>query len=298
MRVVLAGGTGFLGAALTNALRTDRHEVSVLTRSPRGPGQVRWSPDEGAQGGEWTEAIGRADAVVNLAGESIAGRRWTAARKRAIRESRIVPTRALVMAINEAGRQPRVLLSSSAVGIYGTREQEILNENAPAGSDFLADVASAWEAEALQARDTTRVVLLRTGIVLDARGGALPQLALPFRFCVGGPMGTGRQYLSWIHIADWVAMVRWALDNPGVSGPLNLTAPQPVTSTEFARTLGHVLHRPAFLRTPAFALRLALGEMADALVLGGQHVVPEKARGLGFTFRYPALDPALRAIYG
>jgi uncharacterized protein len=297
MRVLLAGGTGFLGAALTSAFTTNRHEVTVLTRKPRGPGQIQWSPGEGDLSEQCIEAIERADAVINLAGESIAGRRWTAARKHALRESRTAPTRTLVRAINEARRHPPVLLNSSAIGIYGTRGEEIVTEDTPPGSDFLAEVASEWEAEAFRAQQTTRVVLLRSGIVLDARGGALPQLALPFRFFAGGSMGTGRQYMSWIHIADWVALVQWALDEQGVSGPLNLTAPEPVTNLEFARTLGRALHRPALLRVPALALRLALGEMADALVLGGQRVVPEKAQALGFTFRYPALEPALRAIY-
>jgi uncharacterized protein (TIGR01777 family) len=294
MRIVVAGGTGFLGRALVQHLR-DAHEVSILTRRPRGPADVVWSPDEPT--GTWTSAVQSADAVINLAGESIAGRRWTAERKQAILRSRVAATSALAGAIARAPHPP-LLISASATGIYGPHGDEPLTEDTPPGTDFLAEVCRQWEAQAQAVAHVTRVVLLRTGLVLEHDGGALPQLALPFRFFAGGPLGSGRQYVSWIHRDDWVEMVRWSLGTQAASGALNVTAPTPVTNAEFARTLGRVLHRPALVPTPGFALRLALGEMADAAILSGQRVLPAKAQSLGFAFRYEALEPALRSIYG
>jgi hypothetical protein len=293
--IVVAGGSGLLGTALVDALRADGHQVAVFTRRPRRVGDVLWSAREGD--GAWTGALGDADAVINLAGSSVAAGRWTLARKTAIRESRFQSTRALVRAIAGARRPPPVFLSGSAVGIYGLHGDEPVTEETAPGPDFLASVCREWEELALGARTTSRVVLLRTGIVLAGEGGALPRLALPFRFFAGGPAGSGQQYMPWIHRDDWVAMVRWALDRSDVAGPINLTAPFPVRNEEFARALGRVLHRPSFLRAPSMALRLALGEMADALILGGQRVLPRKAQDAGFVFRYPTLDPALQAIY-
>lgn len=296
MTIVVAGGSGFLGSALVQAWRGAGHRVLVLTRRPRREDDVAWSPDEGDQ--RWKATIDGADAVVNLAGENIAGKRWTPARKAALLESRTRTTRAIVSAITSARNPPPTLISSSAIGIYGpSRGDAALTEDSPAGSDFLADLCLAWEAEANAASGTTRVILLRTGVVLDQQGGALPRIALPFRFFAGGPLGSGRQYMSWIHLADWVAIVQWALATPDVTGPLNLTAPSPVTNAEFARALGRAMRKPSFMPTPAFALRLALGEMADALLLGGQRVLPDKARRMGFEFQYATLDAALQAIY-
>jgi uncharacterized protein len=295
VRIVIAGGSGFLGTTLAGEWRTAGHRVDVLTRRPRREGDVAWSPEDGDR--QWHAAIDGADAVVNLAGEGIADRRWTAARKTAILDSRIRATRAIVAAIHAARVKPAALLSASAIGIYGNRGDEPLTEESPAGSDFLADVCRAWEAEAAPAAPATRLVLLRTGVVLAKDAGALPQMALPFRFFAGGPLGSGRQYLSWIHLADWVAMVHWALATAAVTGPLNVTAPAPATNAEFARALGRAMRRPAVMPAPSFALRLGLGEMADALLLGGQRVLPAKAQRLGFEFSYPALDAALRRIY-
>jgi uncharacterized protein len=301
MTILIAGGTGFLGTALSKQLRADGHRVVILTRRPRGPDEIPWSPTERPaqddSSAEWSRALDGADAVINLAGESIAGQRWTPARKHAIRASRADATRALVSAINSVARVPPIFISGSAIGIYGTLDDQPVSEQAPAGSDFLASVCLEWERLALEAAPRSRVVLLRTGLVLAREGGALPQLALPFRLFAGGPVGTGRQYMSWISVTDWVGMVRWALMTSAVSGPLNLTSPSPVTNAEFARVLGGVLHRPAVMRAPAFALRLALGEMADGLILGGQRVVPAKAQALGFGFTHPTLEPALRSIY-
>ncbi len=296
MRVVVTGGTGFLGGALVGRLRGDGHTVTVLTRGPTGPGAVHWDPETPSS--EWTSTLDGANAVVNLAGASIADGRWTVKRKALIRESRVQSTRAIVTAIRAAGRPPAVFISGSAMGIYGPHGDEPLTEDSPPGSDFLASVCAAWEREALAAASVSRVVLVRTGLALGRSGGALPQMALPFYFFAGGPVGSGRQYMSWIHRDDWVEMVRWALSNAAVSGPLNATAPNPATNREFAKTLGGVLRRPSFMPTPAFALKLALGEMADALLLNGQRVLPARAQSLGFTFRYPLLEPALRAVFG
>jgi uncharacterized protein (TIGR01777 family) len=269
--------------------------VRVLTRTPRAPGDIAWSPEGGAA--EWTVDVADADAVINLAGEPIAEGRWTERRRQTIRNSRRHATKALAAAIQAAPAPPRVFISGSAIGIYGTHGEETLTEASPTGSDFLASVCLDWEDAANDARESTRVVLLRTGVVLDARGGALPRLALPFRLFVGGRVGSGRQFVSWIALDDWIALVRWALDNDDVSGPLNATAPQPVTNETFARTLGRVIGRPSMMPAPAFALRLALGEMADAMILGGQRVLPAKAQNRGFAFRYPDLESALRRIY-
>jgi uncharacterized protein (TIGR01777 family) len=293
MRIVVAGGTGFLGHALVERLRRD-HDVIVLTRRPRTADQIGWTATE--TGGAWTAAVQAADAVINLAGEPIAAGRWTAARKAAIRRSRIAATTAIVGAMRSGGRA-HTLVNASAVGVYGDRGDEPLTESSSPGDDFLARVCQDWEAAAEPAADTARVVLLRTGLVLDAGGGALPRLALPFRLFAGGRMGSGRQYWSWIHRDDWVEMVCWALSNATVSGVLNVTAPEPVTNAAFARELGRTLRRPTLLPAPALALRLVLGEMADAMILGGQRVLPAKGQALGFTFRYPTLTGALAAIY-
>ena len=294
MRIVIAGGSGLLGRPLVARLQADGHTVSVLTRRPRRVGDVAWSPD--APGEPWAGAVAAADAVINLAGESIAGGRWTSARKAALRDSRLRATRALVGAILAAGSKPLAFLSGSAIGIYGPHGDEPVTEDTPPGSHFLSALGVAWEREAMAAARVTRVVLLRTGIVLAREGGALPQMAIPFRIFAGGRIGSGRQQVSWIHIEDWVDMVRWALDTSRVSGPLNITAPGPVSNADLGRALGRALGRPAIVPAPAFAVRLALGEMAD-VVLNGQRVLPAKAESLGFTFRYPRIEQALREIY-
>jgi uncharacterized protein len=294
MQIVLAGATGFLGSGLVRRLADDGHTLTVLTRRPRHPREVRWDP--GGSPSTLAPVLQHADAVVNLAGAPIS-KRWTAAHKREMWDSRIQSTRTLVQAMKSLPKAPATLLNASAVGIYGARGDEPITEDDAPGSTFLAALGREWEKEALAATPGTRVVLLRTGIALDRNGGALPLMALPFRFFVGGPLGSGRQYLSWIHRDDWVAMVRWALTAAAISGPLNVTAPNPVTNTEFSRTLGRVLRSPSLLPVPAIALRVAVGEMAGELVTG-QRVLPEKAQAGGFTFAYPELEGALRAIYG
>jgi uncharacterized protein (TIGR01777 family) len=302
MHIVIAGGTGLLGRALAHAAATGGHRVTILSRRPRHSHEVQWSAAEGDRA--WWKVVDGCDVVANLAGAPIADRRWTAARKEEIRRSRIDSTRAIVAAIRGAARPPAVLLNASAIGIYGPRGDEAVTEETPPGRDFLAAVCQEWERAALEAAAPrpdslhgTRVVLLRTGLVLDRHRGALPRLALPFRFYVGGPLGSGRQYVSWIHRDDWTALAMWAMVTPALEGPVNATAPAPVTNAEMARTLGRILRRPAFLRTPAFALRLVLGELADALILSGQRVLPARAHAHGFQFRFPALEAALRDLY-
>ena len=310
MRIVIAGGTGFLGSPLAEVYAEDGHDVHVLSRG-LAPGEARhdpgtgmpgitrvgWSPD--AQGSPWASVIDGADAVINLAGEGIGDKRWTPQRKARIRDSRLHSTRQLVAAIKSARVPPPVFVSGSAVGYYGPSGDEPKTEVAPAGDDFLAHVCEDWEAEAKKAESlSTRVVLLRTGLVLERSGGALAKLLTPFRMFVGGPMGSGRQYMSWIHRIDWVELVRWIVETSAVSGAINATAPAPVTNREFARALGRALHRPSFVPTPGFALTLLLGEMARPLVLTGQRVVPARARTLGFHFRYPEIDLAFRGIFG
>jgi uncharacterized protein (TIGR01777 family) len=299
VKVVITGGSGFLGRPLARALRDDGHDVAILTRGtsasfPAGVRALAWTPDGTA--GPWAAELDGAGAVVNLAGESIAARRWTAAQKTRILDSRILATRSLALAIAGASTPPPVFVSGSAVGYYGPRE-EITTEATPAGTDFLAQVAVRWEAEAMRAAGPSRVVTIRTGVVLDKEGGALAPMLLPFRLGLGGRLGSGRQYFPWIHRQDWIDLVRFAIETPGADGPLNATAPHPVTNAEFTRALAHALGRPALVPAPAFALRLVLGEMADALLLTGQRAVPAKAERLGFTFTYKHLDDALRAIF-
>jgi hypothetical protein len=301
MRIAIAGGTGFLGYPLTRALMADGHDVVILTRRTTharvapGARPVGWDPS--AQAGPWSKEIETVDAVINLAGESIAARRWTPTHKQRILDSRVIATRSLVAAIAAARRPPRVFVSSSAVGYYGPCGDEIVTEEHAAGSDFLATVCDRWESEARVASSATRVACLRTGLVLARDGAPLAPMLLPFKMGVGGPFGSGHQYWPWIHRDDWVALVRWAIDHEAAEGAINLTAPMPVTNREFARTLGKALGRPAFMRAPAFALRVVLGEMADALLLSGQRAVPARATNLGFVFRYTRLPDALGAIF-
>jgi uncharacterized protein (TIGR01777 family) len=301
MRIVISGGSGFLGQLLSATLVSEGADVVILTRTPFTPTaagsrvrRVTWIPDGST--GPWAAEIDGAEGVVNLAGESIANRRWTAPQRARIRDSRILATRSIVSAVAKAAQPPAVLVSGSAVGYYGPRGDELITEDTPPGDDFLAQVAAAWETEALRASSSTRVVCVRTGIVLHKKGGALPRMLLPFWLGVGGPIGSGRQYWPWIHWRDWVGLVRFALRTSSASGALNATAPNPVTNREFVRALGRAMHRPALVPTPGLALRFMLGEMADALLLSGQRVVPGKAERLGFTFGYENIDAAFADV--
>ena len=297
MRIVIAGGSGFLGRPLAATLARQQHEVVVLTRRNTAglpAGYVSWTPD--GTTGPWAGRLEAADAIINLAGASIAGRRWTAARKQELRDSRLLATRSLVAALRAAAPRRRVFVHGTGIGYYGScGTEEIAEDHAP-GGDFLGQLGVAWEAEGNAARDTgVRVVVLRFGLVLAPEGGVLGRMLLPFRLGLGGPFGSGEQYMPWIHRRDWIDLVRWSLITTAAEGPFNATAPQPVTNREFTRTLAKVLGRPHVLRVPASALRLALGELADAL-LTGQRAVPKRALDMGFHFRYPSLEPALRDL--
>jgi uncharacterized protein (TIGR01777 family) len=302
MRVTIAGGSGFLGRALADSLAAAGHRVQILTRKRQAPPEfgavaqferITWTPD-GTANGPWASSCTGADVIVNLAGESIAAGRWTGARKAQLRDSRILATRSLVRFIADAEPPPAAFISASAIGFYGDRGSEALTEDAGPGGDFLAQLGTAWEKEALAAQGgPTRVVLLRTGIVLDPQEGALAKMVTPFRLFAGGPFGSGCQFMSWIHRDDWVSLVCWAIGAPGMRGPLNLTAPNPATNADFARALGRTLHRPAFIPAPGFALKLLLGEMAGPLLLYSQRVIPAQALAGGFRFAYPTLEEAL-----
>jgi uncharacterized protein (TIGR01777 family) len=293
MHVVIAGGSGFLGRALTQALARDGHRVSILTRRPRPghPGDIAWTPT-GASG-PWARALEGVDAVVNLAGEGIADKRWTAKRKVALRESRLRPAGSLAAAIGELTVPPRAFLSASGIDFYGDSGDDPITESAPAGTEFLARLTADWEAAPAPAAARSRLVLLRTAPVLGP-GGVLARMLPAFNLGIGGRLGSGRQWMAWIALDDWVALVTTLLADNRASGPFNLSAPNPVTNADFTRALGRALHRPAVFAVPAFALRLGLGELASVL-LASHRVVPARAEALGFAFTHPRVETALAA---
>jgi uncharacterized protein (TIGR01777 family) len=298
MKIVMAGGTGFLGRPLVERLAAGGHDIVILTRTPRaGAGTVRyvgWRPDGTA--GDWSEQLDGADAVINLAGENLADRRWTTEYKEVLRQSRILSTRSLVAAVRRTTHKPSILLSGSAIGYYGATGDEPLDESFPPGSDFLATLCVDWEAEAHAASALgCRVIIVRTGVVLASDGGALKKMMPPFLFFVGGPIGSGTQFMSWIHRDDWIALVVWLLEQPNVTGVFNATAPNPVTNRDFSTALGRALHRPSWLTVPRFALRAILGEMANIALFNGQRVAPKRALDSGFTFSHTQIDDAMRA---
>lgn len=300
MKIVIAGGSGFLGGPLAAALSSAGHTPVILSRRPGGGDApfrtVAWTPDGSA--GAWAAELNGAGAVVNLAGESIAARRWTAAHKQRILQSRVRATASLVAAIARAAEPPPTFISGSAVGYYGSLDDREVAEDAPPGRDFLASVCVRWESEALQAVSArTRVVCVRTGLVLARDGGALPRMLPPFWLGVGGPVGAGRQYWPWIHRQDWIGLVRFAIETPTASGAMNATAPEPVTNRAFAEALGRAMHRPSLLPAPGFALKLLLGEMAEGLLLSGQRAIPAKAARLGYRFQYATLAAALADLF-
>lgn len=315
VRILMTGGTGLLGSPLSAALARDGHHVTVLTRFRQGNGgqarqrrsgqpessaeaisYVHWSPDQPSD--DWEQALDAVQIVINLAGESIGGKRWSAAQKRRLYDTRILTTRKLVDAFGRMAQPPRVLLSGSGVNYYGSRGDEVLTEAAGPGDDFLAKLCLDWEQAAndAAARYDTRVIIVRTSLVLTRTDGALEQIARPFKFFVGGPVGSGTQYMSWIHRDDWIALVLWLLTQDD-DGAFNAASPHPVMNETFSAALGRAMRRPSLVRAPAFALRLIAGEMADALLLGSQRVVPARALERGFDFNYPTIERAFGEIY-
>jgi uncharacterized protein (TIGR01777 family) len=294
MKIFITGGTGFVGKTLALALIRTGHEVSVLTRSGKGETSgVSWIEGDPTQKGKWQEAVKEHGVIINLAGASLFTR-WTEEAKRMIRDSRILTTRHLVEAMD--GGKGKTLFSTSAIGYYGFHGDENLTEDSPAGGDFLAFLAKDWEAEAKEAeKKGCRVVITRFGIVLGEKGGALGQMIPLFNKYVGGPLGSGKQWFSWIHIEDLTRAFLFLLEHPEISGPVNFTAPNPVRNKELAQWLGRILGRPAFLPAPGFMLRLVLGEFGSIL-LEGQRVLPQKLVQAGFQFSYPEIDRALRQV--
>lgn len=297
LRIALTGSHGLIGSALLRALRSEGQVVQRIVRSRPEPGSddIEWHPSEGRLDSAQLEGI---DAVVHLAGESV-GQRWTDDVKRRIRDSRVQGTRLLAETIARLDRPPRVLVSASAVGIYGDRGDAVLTEQTAPGADFLADVAQEWEAaaEPVDARGVRRAHP-RFGVVLSPDGGALERMLLPFRLGVGGKIGSGSQWMSWVSLTDTVRALQFALRMDELQGPFNVVAPNPVPNAEFTRALGDVLGRPTLFTVPAAALRLAFGEMADAALLVSQRAVPERLLDAGFHFEYPELREALRAELG
>ncbi|GAE36401.1 TIGR01777 family oxidoreductase [Halalkalibacter akibai] len=296
MKIAIAGGTGFIGSKLTTLLTAKGHSIYILTRDPSNrPVQsnvryVKWlQPDDSS-----IQELEGIDAIINLAGESIGSGRWTTERKNRILQSRIQSTQALTDLIKQLSKKPSVLVNASAIGYYGNSYTETFNEaSAPVEDNFLSTVVQAWEKEAQKASEYgVRVVYCRLGVVLDRQEGALPRMLLPYRLFAGGSLGDGKQWLSWIHIDDAVRMFEFALENQEISGPFNVTAPEPYQMSEFGKIISRVINRPHWLPTPSFALKVLLGEMST-LVLDGQKVIPEKAKTHGFRYSYPALEPAL-----
>jgi uncharacterized protein (TIGR01777 family) len=304
MKIAITGATGFVGSRLVERLHADNHQLLVLTRNPTTAQKVfpssafpnleivAYTP---TASGSWQQKIAGCDGVVNLAGESIAEGRWTPERKQEILNSRKLGTQKIVEAIAAANPKPSVLVNASAIGYYGTSETATFDETSPAGADFLAQVCQAWEAEASKVIATgTRLVILRLGIVLGM-GGAIAKMIPPFKLFAGGPIGSGRQWFSWIHREDLVNLIVQALTRPDIEGVLNATAPNPVRMAEFCQTMGQVLNRPSWLPVPGFALEALLGDGA-MVVLEGQQVLPKRTLATGFEYQYTTVKPALEAI--
>jgi len=300
MKIIVSGASGLVGAALTRSLRAQGHTVLHLVRKPaRAPKEVssteiRWDPLSAQVD---VPALEGANAIVHLSGANISEGRWTPARKDVLRSSRIDSTRVLVDSLARLRQKPQVLVSASAVGYYGNRGDEMLVESAHPGSDFLSLLARDWEAEAMRAAQSgIRTVILRFGVILSAQGGALPEMIRPFKFGAGGRLGSRRQWMSWVALEDAIDIIQSSIANPEWNGPINAVAPEPVRNAEFAEIVGRILHRPARLSAPAFLLRLALGEMADALLLSSQRAIPERLLQSGYSFRFADLEAALRTM--
>ncbi|HYG98404.1 MAG TPA: TIGR01777 family oxidoreductase [Terriglobales bacterium] len=299
MKILLSGATGLIGSALIPALQKAGYEViKLVRRAPSDETEIVWDPTR-APDQRLVDRLSGFDGVIHLAGETIMGR-WTAEKKARIRDSRTIPTRNLCSALASASAKPRVLLSASAIGIYGNRGDEVLTEESAPGSGFLAEeVAVRWEQATEAAREAgIRVVNLRIGVVLTPKGGALKEMLLPFRMGVGGKTGSGRQWMSWIALEDVVSSIVFLLVNESIAGPVNLTAPKPVTNAEFSKALASTMRRPAVFSQPAFLIRTIFGEMGETLLLGSTRVLPRKLEASGYRFKYSEVNEALRAMVG
>lgn len=299
MKIIITGGTGMIGRALAEDLAKDGHEVILLSRGSRPaaglPQGVRVEKWDGRTAQGWGKLADGADAIVNLAGENLSAGRWTAKRKQAILESRVNAGAAVVQAVEQALIKPRVLIQASAVGGYGASETELFGEDAPLANDFLGGVVQAWEASTRTVEALgVRLAVARIGVVLSTRSGALPRMLLPFKFFVGGPLGSGRQWLSWVHQEDMVRALRFLIETPTAQGFFNISA-QSVTNREFGRAIGKVMRRPAFFPVPAFVIRILFGEMG-IVVVEGQRVSAKRLEDLGFNFRFPTAEAALKDL--
>lgn len=292
MRVLITGPTGLIGTALQKRFKEKGWKMLLAKRhEPNGNDEIRWSAEDGLSKADRLEGL---DAVVHLAGESVNGLRWTDEKKRAIRDSRVLGTRKLVEALGKLKTRPKVFVSASAIGFYGERGDEEIYESSGAGTTFLSEVCKEWEGEARRAEDAgIRTVLLRTGIVLSKDGGALGTMLLPFKLGVGGVVGSGKQWMSWISLDDHVRAIEFAIEHENIRGAVNSVSPHPVTNEQFTKTMGDVLYRPTFLPLPEFVVSMALGEMGDELLLTSTKVIPKRLEDAGFEFEYPDLRPAL-----
>jgi len=292
MKVLITGPTGLVGTALQKSFGAQGYEMLLASRGePKDERYIQWDVEDGFAEPERLEGL---DAVVHLAGESVFGLRWTDEKKKAIRDSRVLGTRSIVEAISKLKDRPKVLVAASAIGFYGERGDEEMTESAVAGDTFLADVSKQWESEARRAEDAgIRTVLLRTGIVLSKDGGALGTMLTPFKLGVGGVVGSGKQWMSWVALDDHIAAINYAIENESLRGAVNATSPQPVTNQEFTKTLGEVVYRPTLIPMPEFVVSMVLGEMGDELLLTSTKVLPKRLLDAGFEFKYPALKAAI-----
>ncbi len=296
MKILISGASGLIGTHLIPTLKAKGHEVYKLVRkTPKSSDEIQWDAEKGFSETEQAK-LENFHAVIHLAGDNVASENWSDEKKRKIKDSRVVGTRVLVDALKQAKNPPKIFVSASAVGFYGDRKDEILTEDSAPGEGFLTDVCTAWEDEIKKAEEFSRVVFLRIGVVLAKDGGALEKMVTPFKFGVGGTVGSGKQWMSWIALDDLIKIIHFSLENENLRGAVNAVAPNPVTNREFTETLGKVLHRPTVLPVPAFAIKLLFGEMGETLLLQGTRVLPKKLADANFDFQFTNLEEAMKDV--